>query len=114
MEIPVSNACIFCKIIAKDAPSSLVYEDEKTIAFLDVHPLFPGHVLLSPRGHYETITDLPGGLVEPLFSVTRMLAKAVESATHSEGTFIAINNRVSQSVPHLHVHVVPRKRKDGL
>jgi histidine triad (HIT) family protein len=105
---------MFCKIVARDAPGSLVYEDDATLAFLDLHPLFPGHVLVSPRGHYETLTDLPGHLVEPLFSVAQLLAKAVESATQSEGTFVAINNRVSQSVPHLHVHVVPRRRKDGL
>jgi histidine triad (HIT) family protein len=114
MESPVSGKCIFCKIVAHDAPGSLVYEDDIVVAFLDLYPLFPGHVLVSPRGHYETLADLPGYLIEPLFSATQLLAKAVESATQAEGTFIAVNNRVSQSVPHLHVHVVPRRRKDGL
>ncbi|HEX4231679.1 MAG TPA: HIT family protein [Bryobacteraceae bacterium] len=114
MEMPVSGTCIFCKIVQRDAPGSLVYEDEAILAFLDLHPLFPGHVLVSPRGHYETLADLPGNLIEPLFSATQLLAKAVETAMQAEGTFVAVNNRVSQSVPHLHVHVVPRRRKDGL
>ncbi|HWF45996.1 MAG TPA: HIT family protein [Bryobacteraceae bacterium] len=114
MEAPASGTCIFCKIAARDAPGSLVYEDEAILAFLDLQPLFPGHVLVSPRGHYETLADLPGYLIEPLFSATQLLTKAVESATQAEGTFVAMNNRVSQSVPHLHVHVVPRRRRDGL
>jgi histidine triad (HIT) family protein len=114
METPVNGTCIFCRIVARDAPGSLVYEDDAILAFLDLHPLFPGHVLVSPRGHYETLADLPGHLIEPLFSATQLLAKAVESTMQAEGTFVAVNNRVSQSVPHLHVHVVPRRRKDGL
>lgn len=114
MERPANGSCVFCKIVARDAPGNLVYEDEETIAFLDLHPLFPGHVLVSPRGHYETLSDLPAPLIEPLFATAQLLTKAVEAALKAEGTFVAINNRVSQSVPHLHVHVVPRRRKDGL
>ena len=84
------------------------------MGFLDSHPLFPGHVLLCPRQHYETLTDLPFALTGPVFGTTQLLAKAVEAAVNAEGTFIAINNRISQTVPHLHIHVVPRRRRDGL
>ena len=84
------------------------------MAFLDVRPIFPGHSLLVPRGHHETLTDLPPDLVEPLFAAAQGLAAAVERAMGAAGTFVAMNNRVSQSVPHLHVHVVPRRPKDGL
>jgi histidine triad (HIT) family protein len=84
------------------------------VAFLDVRPLFPGHVLIIPKRHVETLGDLPAELVEPLFAATRRMTVAVEAAMGADGSFVAINNRVSQSVPHLHVHVVPRKRKDGL
>lgn len=91
-----------------------VFEDEDTIAFLDIHPLFPGHVLVSPKAHFVTLLDLPLGDVGPLFEKVQLLAKAVESALEADGTFVAINNRISQTVPHLHVHVVPRRRRDGL
>ena len=84
------------------------------MAFLDHRPLFHGHTLLIPRDHHETLADLPGVLVEPLFANARFLSTAVQEAMAAEGTFVAINNKVSQSVPHLHVHVVPRRRKDGL
>ena len=92
----------------------MVFEDEVSLAFLDHRPLFPAHTLLVPREHHETLTDLPGPLVGPLFSNAQLLAAAVQTATNAEGTFVAMNNKVSQSVPHLHVHVVPRRRKDGL
>lgn len=95
-------------------PAEVVFEDADCIAFLDSHPLFPGHVLLCPREHYVTLADLPSELTPPIFKTTQVLAKAVESALDAEGTFIAINNRVSQTVPHLHIHVVPRRRRDGL
>jgi histidine triad (HIT) family protein len=91
-----------------------VFRDDVTLAFLDHRPVFHGHVLLVPRRHIETLADLPDSLVEPLFTSARLLARGVQDAMNADGTFIAINNRVSQSVPHLHVHVVPRKRGDGL
>ena len=106
--------CTFCRIAGGMTPAALVYEDEHTCAFLDQRPLFPGHCLLIPKDHYETLADLPPRLVEPLFSVARRLAAGVETAMGADGTFVAINNRVSQSVPHLHIHIVPRKRHDGL
>lgn len=106
--------CIFCRIIAKDLASHIVWEDENAVAFLDSHPLFPGHVLLSPREHYATLLDLPAALAGPMLLKTQMLARAVEAAVSAEGSFIAVNNRISQSVPHLHIHVVPRRHKDGL
>lgn len=92
----------------------MVYEDEAHLAFLDRRPLFPGHTLLVPREHYKTLLDLPDESVGALFRAAKLLALAVEEAMEAEGTFVAINNRVSQSVPHLHVHVVPRRRGDGL
>jgi len=107
-------SCLFCGIIKGDVSSSIVFEDDVCIAFLDHRPLFPGHCLLVPRSHYETLSDLPKALVSPVFENVQLLARAVEIALAAEGSFVAINNRVSQSVPHLHVHVVPRKRKDGL
>ncbi len=91
-----------------------MFEDETSLGFLDHRPLFPGHTLLIPKTHYETISDLPDEVVGPYFSNVRLLAGAVESAMEAQGTFVALNNKVSQSVPHLHVHVVPRRRKDGL
>lgn len=109
-----TSACVFCGIADKDVPSSIVYEDKECFAFLDSHPLFPGHVLLSPRGHYETLLDLPPEKAGLMMVRTQLMARAVEAAMEAEGTFVAINNRVSQSVPHLHIHVVPRRRRDGL
>ena len=109
-----NSDCVFCKIANGGLTAHIVYEDSESIAFLDRDPLFPGHVLLCPREHHETLPDLPANLTGPLFGTTQLLAKAVEAAVNAEGTFIAINNRVSQSVPHLHIHVVPRRRRDGL
>ena len=108
------TACVFCKIAAGNIPADMVYNDGESVAFLDKHPLFPGHVLLCPREHYETVADLPLELTGPMMAATQLLAKAVQAAVNAEGTFIAINNRVSQTVPHLHIHIVPRKRRDGL
>jgi histidine triad (HIT) family protein len=110
---PVTS-CIFCEIAAGERDAHLVLEDERTVAFLDTRPLFKGHVLLIPRRHYETLPDLPDDLVGPLFTDARRLAAVMESELGAAGSFVAVNNRVSQSVPHLHVHVVPRNRKDGL
>lgn len=89
-------------------------EGPHAVAFLDHRPLFPGHCLLIPREHYETLADLPRGEVEPFFSTVQLLSRAVPEAMGKPGSFVAMNNVVSQSVPHLHVHVVPRKPKDGL
>jgi len=91
-----------------------VHETDQTVAFLDHRPLFHGHVLLVPRKHFETLSDLPPQWVGPLFSTAQLLARAVELAMGAQGTFVAMNNRVSQSVPHLHIHIVPRRRGDGL
>lgn len=110
----MDSVCSFCRIVAGDVPVAMVFEDELSIAFLDHRPLFPGHCLLIPKTHYETLSDLPVELTGPLFGNARLLAGAVEQALQSEGSFVAINNRVSQSVPHLHIHIVPRRRKDGL
>jgi histidine triad (HIT) family protein len=106
--------CRFCQIIAGDEAAHVVFEDERTIAFLDNRPLFPGHSLLVPRDHHETLSDLPADLVGPLFANAQLLSVAVPKAMRKPGSFVAMNNIVSQSVPHLHVHVVPRKPKDGL
>ena len=109
-----ASNCVFCQIVAGTTADARVLEDEHCIAFLDRRPLFHGHCLLVPRGHYETLPDLPPELVAPLFSHAQRLARALVDALGCEGSFVALNNRVSQSVPHLHVHVVPRRRGDGL
>jgi histidine triad (HIT) family protein len=106
--------CLFCKIAAGAVPAPVVYENETSIAFLDHRPVFPGHTLLIPKQHFETLDDLPASLIQPFFAAAQLLARAVQSALAADGTFVAINNRVSQSVPHLHVHIVPRRKKDGL
>jgi len=106
--------CLFCRIASGRQEAAIVFEDDRLVAFLDHRPLFPGHTLLVPRLHFETLPDLPAGELTPLFSAAKGLCSAVERAMQADGTFVAINNRVSQSVPHLHVHVVPRRPKDGL
>jgi histidine triad (HIT) family protein len=106
--------CVFCRIVAGETSAHVVLDEEKTMAFLDARPVFPGHCLLVPRAHHETLADLPADLVEPVFAAAQRLALAVEAGMRADGTFVALNNRVSQSVPHMHVHVVPRRRKDGL
>jgi len=111
----LSADCAFCRIAAGEADEALVVlEDAQTVGFLDVRPLFPGHTLLAPRAHVETLLDLPDEVLPELFGNARLLAGAMEEGLGADGSFVAINNRVSQSVPHLHVHVVPRRRKDGL
>ncbi len=112
------TGCVFCAIAgegaAGKASEGVVYEDDVSLAFLDHRPLFPGHTLLVPKQHIETLAELPPGITGPFFEAAKLLSRAVERAMEAEGTFIAINNKVSQSVPHLHVHIVPRRRKDGL
>ena len=114
MASPGDSGCVFCAIVAGDTPAHVVDSDDATLAFLDVRPVFRGHVLLVPRDHYETLTDLPPALLPALFGAAQRLAAGVQAAMDAHGTFVAMNNTVSQSVPHLHVHVVPRRRKDGL
>ncbi len=106
--------CAFCAIAAGEAPAAVVLDEPEHVAFLDVRPLFEGHVLLCPRPHWETLPDLPPERAGPLFQAAQRLCVAVASAMDAQGTFVAMNNVVSQSVPHLHVHDVPRRRKDGL
>jgi histidine triad (HIT) family protein len=110
----VENNCLFCRVVSGDVPATVVFEDENSFAFLDHRPLFPGHCLLVPKEHCETLVDLASSRVGALFENAKLLCRAVEEAMEAEGTFVAINNRVSQSVPHLHVHIVPRRKKDGL
>jgi len=106
--------CVFCDIVSGKVPAGIVWRSEDALAFLDHRPLFPGHVLLIPAAHIGTLADLPAGQVGPLFQAVQKLEVAVERALRAEGTFIAVNNRVSQSVPHLHIHIVPRSKGDGL
>jgi len=106
--------CFFCGIVNGEVNASVVFDDDISIAFLDHRPLFPGHCLLVPKNHFETLSDLPPDLVGTFFKNVQLLARAVEVALEAEGSFVAMNNRVSQSVPHLHVHIVPRRKKDGL
>lgn len=106
--------CKFCDIAEHRAPSVIVFEDELFMAFLDARPLFLGHTLLIPKQHYPTFYDIPGNLAEPLVLVAQKLGKAIQKAMDAEGSFIATNNIVSQSVPHMHIHLVPRNKGDGL
>ncbi|MGA2712430.1 MAG: HIT family protein [Bryobacteraceae bacterium] len=106
--------CAFCSIVSGDVAAEIVWRTEDSIAFLDHRPLFPGHVLLIPTRHIVTLADLPAPQVGPLFQAAQSLERAVEAALDAEGTFIAINNNVSQSVPHMHIHIVPRRKGDGL
>ena len=108
------RACPFCEIVAGRQRAHVVLDDEATLAFLDARPLFPGHTLLVPRQHHETLADLPSDQLGRYFERAQRLSRAMEQAFGAAGSFVAINNRVSQSVPHLHTHVVPRNRKDGL
>jgi histidine triad (HIT) family protein len=108
------SACTFCRIARKEAEAAIVFEDERAIAFLDRAPLFVGHTLLVPKAHHVTLVDLPAEDVGPFFSIAQRVQQAVEGAVGADGIFLAINNKVSQSVPHLHLHIVPRRKKDGL
>ena len=106
--------CLFCRIASGNVAAAIVYEDQRFVAFLDHRPVFPGHCLLIPREHRETLLDLPPQETGPMVETVKSLCRAQEQALDAEGTFVAVNNRVSQSVPHLHVHIVPRRKKDGL
>ena len=106
--------CGFCAVVAGDRPAHRVLDRERVVGFLDFRPVFKGHVLLVPRQHVDNLADLPPALVEPFFAVVREVAAALPTALDAQGTFVAMNNVVSQSVPHLHCHVVPRRPKDGL
>lgn len=107
-------ACAFCEIVKGATSAYVVFEDAISLAFLDNRPLFPGHCLLITKQHHATLSEIPSDLVGPLFLNARKLSAAVQRATHADGTFVAMNNIVSQSVPHFHIHIVPRKRGDGL
>jgi histidine triad (HIT) family protein len=106
--------CVFCSIVAGETPAHVVLDDDVALGFLDVRPVFPGHVLVVPRIHIDTLADLPGADVGPYFLRVQRVAVAVRTAMGAQGTFVAMNNVVSQSVPHLHTHVVPRTKGDGL
>ena len=106
--------CVFCQIIAGDLSAELVLENDDLVAFLDARPVFKGHVLLVPRAHVDTLPDLPAALRDPFLEAAQRIAVAVKDALGAQGSFVAINNTVSQSVPHLHLHVVPRTKGDGL
>ena len=106
--------CVFCDVVAGELSARVVAETDDTLAFLDHRPVFEGHVLVVPREHHDTLVDLPPGQIAPFFAEVQRVARAVEIALDADGTFVGINTRVSQSVPHLHAHVVPRRRKDGL
>jgi histidine triad (HIT) family protein len=107
-------SCLFCSIVVGDVSAQLVFESETSVGFLDHRPLFVGHTLVVPREHVETLRDLPAPMVGPFFADVQRVAAGVQDALEATGTFVAANNVVSQSVPHLHFHVVPRRRKDGL
>jgi len=106
--------CVFCAIVAGETAADLVHEDDDFVAFLDVRPVFKGHTLLLPREHVDTLPDLPAGLRDPFLALAQRLATAMVDGLGAQGSFVAVNNTVSQSVPHLHLHVVPRTRGDGL
>ena len=110
----MTAGCKFCQIIAGEIPAHFVLDTEDVVAFLDHRPLFPGHTLVLPRDHVETLADLPEDRVGPFFRQVQRVEAAVRTAMEAQGSFVAENNVVSQSVAHLHVHVVPRRRKDGL
>ena len=111
---PPLTDCVFCRIVAGEHAAEVVWRSDASIAFLDIRPVFPGHTLVVPPEHVVTLADLPAPDIGPFFTDVQRLAVAVQAALEADGSFVAINNVVSQSVPHLHAHVVPRRRKDGL
>jgi histidine triad (HIT) family protein len=110
----MAKPCVFCAIVRGESPAHRVYADDRVEAFLDVKPLFLGHTLLVPRVHVATLPDLPPDLVPHFFAVAQRVDHAVVTATEADGSMTLINNVISQSVPHLHLHVIPRRRGDGL
>jgi len=110
----VTGACVFCRIASGELPGDVVHRDERVVAFLDRSPLFLGHTLVVPVAHVATLDDLPPELVGPLFETVRRMSAAVQRALGAAGSFVAVNTNVSQTVPHVHVHVVPRTEGDGL
>lgn len=106
--------CLFCRIARHEEQASVVLEDDLALVFLDIRPLFAGHCLVVPKQHYETMLDLPADLAGRLFVTAQAVARAVEQGMGADGTLLVLNNRVSQSVPHVHIHVVPRRFGDGL
>jgi histidine triad (HIT) family protein len=112
--VRVDHSCVFCQVIGGRKGATKIIDDELVVAFLDTSPVFKGHVLVVPREHHETLVDIPAPLLEPLFTTVQRAQVAVMEAVDAKGTFVAANNVVSQSVPHLHVHVVPRTKGDGL
>jgi histidine triad (HIT) family protein len=108
------TGCLFCSIVAGTTPAFTVFDSPEVVAFLDIRPVFKGHTLVAPRSHLVTLGDLPAEQLGTLFGAVQRVAVAVEAGLAAGGTFVALNNRVSQSVPHLHVHVVPRTKGDGL
>jgi histidine triad (HIT) family protein len=107
-------SCVFCSIAAGALPAAMVFEEPDVVGFLDRRPVFKGHVLVVPRAHVASLADLPDALVEPVFGAARRCALAMPVALGSQGAWLSLNDIVSQSVPHLHVHVVPRTKGDGL
>ncbi|WP_232677631.1 HIT family protein [Nocardioides sp. R-C-SC26] len=109
-----TTSCVFCQIVAGETPADVVLDEPDLLGFLDQRPVFKGHVLLVPRRHVVTLPELPAELRDPFLAAAQRLATAVVDALGAQGSFVAINNVVSQSVPHLHLHVVPRTKGDGL
>ncbi len=106
--------CLFCRIVDGSVPATVVVDEPFVLGFLDTRPLFKGHVLLVPRIHVDTLPDLPAELLAPLMGAVQRTSQAVVAGLGAQGSFVAVNTVVSQSVPHLHVHVVPRTKGDGL
>lgn len=111
---PERSDCLFCRIVAGQEPAFVVLDQGEVMAFLDIRPLFAGHTLVIPKGHVEVLAELPADQLAGYFGQVQRLARAMEDVLGAAGSFVAINNRISQSQPHLHTHVVPRNRKDGL
>ena len=106
--------CVFCRIVEGNLSADIVAEDEATLTFLDSRPVFPGHLLVIPRRHVATLAEVTDSELRPLFAQVRRATSVIEQALEAEGTFVAQNNKVSQSVPHLHVHIIPRRKGDGM